>query len=98
MRSFNLFLLLFLFFSSVLNAQLREFGLSGVNGLTSEQLVKLSKGEIVFLNSDASKSENSLSLVEAVLIFNTPPNLAWSLISKTDDQPKYIDGCLEVKV
>ena len=66
--------------------------------MSSEELAKLAQGEIVFLNSDSSKTANESSLIEAAIVFSVSPEIAWKLISKTDDQPKYIDQCKDIKV
>jgi len=85
-------------FSTQAEAQQRDFGPTGIEGLSVEQLVKLYNGSILFLTTDPAKSGGTSSLTEAAVMFTVPPETAWKLISKTVDQPKYIDGCIEVKV
>jgi len=97
MKPFFRCILFALLFSPLCNGQNQDFGMAGLKGLSSVQLADLANGEIVFLNAD-NKNDNKSSLIEAALVFSATPATTWKLISKTEDQPKYIDHCKEVKV
>lgn len=85
-------------FSLICYGQKQDFGTWGLKGLSSEQLANLSNGEIVFLNDGIEKAGIKNPLIEAAMVFSASPERTWKLISKTDDQPKYISQCKEIKV
>jgi hypothetical protein len=76
-------------------AQNHEFGKDGLKGLTPEQLEELKKGRVVFHAAGSQKGE--ASLIEAIIVFNKTPQEAWILLSKTEDQVKYIDECIHIR-
>ncbi|MBF0121304.1 MAG: SRPBCC family protein [Desulfobacterales bacterium] len=82
------------------NAQMKDFGVDGLKGLTEEHKKKLSNGDIIIITTtdNNQKSESRSALIEAAVVFNNKPQKAWELISKTEEQPKYIKECKEIKV
>lgn len=96
MNRFLIYTLFISSFSLLCDGQKQDFGNTGLKGLSSEQLTKLASGEIVFISNDKGDSNNSL--IEAAIVFSAPPETAWKLISKTDDQPLYIDDCKDITV
>jgi hypothetical protein len=97
MNPFFIYMLFILTFSSSCYGQKQDFGGAGLKGLSPEQLTQLAKGDIVFLTADDGKHGAKNSLIEAALVFSVSPETTWKLISKTDDQPKYINQCKEIK-
>ena len=64
-----------------------NFGADGLKGISAEQQKMLAEGKIIFSTQDKSK-ENSL--IEAVVVFNQPIESTWSLLTKVDEQDKYL--------
>lgn len=95
MKAFFIYIV-FILFSSCCHGQNQDFGVAGLKGFSAEQLVNLSNGNIVFHNADNSEDRNSL--IEASIVFDASPEKTWELISKTDDQPLYIQQCKSIKV
>jgi len=76
-------------------AQNHEFGKDGLNGLTAEQLEDLEKGKVVFYATGYQIEK--ASLIKAAIVFNKTPQESWDLLSKTEDQVKYLDECVDVR-
>lgn len=76
-------------------AQNHEFGKDGLKGLTAEQLENLEKGKVVFSATGSQKGKTSL--IKATIVFNKTPQESWDLLSKTEDQVKYLDECIDVR-
>jgi hypothetical protein len=72
-----------------------DFGADGMNGISAEQKKILSEGKIVFSTQDKSK-ENSL--IEAVIVFNQPIDSTWSLLTRVDEQDKYLSEINKIKL
>jgi ribosome-associated toxin RatA of RatAB toxin-antitoxin module len=75
----------------------RDFGAEGTNGLTEDQKKKLATGEIVFTKS-ISGDETKSALIQAALVFNQSPEKVWALLSRTEDQAKYLNEVEELQV
>lgn len=84
--------------NSALFSQMNNFGTDGLSGLSKEQKEMLSKEAITVWISDRTNANSKNSLIEAAIIFNNTPETTWKLISKTEDQPLYLDDCKEIKV
>lgn len=76
-------------------AQNHEFGKYGLKGLTAEQREDLEKGKVVFYATGSQKGK--ASLIEATIVFNKTPQESWDLLSRTEDQVKYLDECIDVR-
>jgi hypothetical protein len=74
-----------------------DFGPDGLAGLTLKQREKLARGEIIRTESTVTTPEGK-TLIEAALVFNQPPEEVWRLLSKTEDQVKYLDEVKSVSV
>lgn len=98
LKLFSLYIIFILSGSHYAYTQPYAFGSTGILGLSTAQLVSLSKGDIVFLSPEKNKAGSKSALTEAAIVFSSSPEEAWKLISKTEDQAVYIDGCIEVKV
>ena len=94
-RKISLALILILLKVISVLAQNHEFGKDGLKGLTAEQLKELKKGNVVFY-ATGSQIETA-SRVKATIIFNKTPQESWDLLSKTEDQVKYLDECIDVR-
>lgn len=77
--------------------EMPDFGPDGLAGLTLEQKQKLAQGEII-LPESVVKTPGGKTLIEAALVFNKPPEEVWRLLSKTEDQVKYLDEVKKVTV
>jgi hypothetical protein len=82
-------------FSGIATADEPDFGADGLNGISIEQQKMLSEGKIVFSTKDKSK-ENSL--IEAVIVFNQPVESTWSLLTKVEEQDKYLGEIKKIKL
>jgi len=74
-----------------------DFGPDGLAGLSDVQIWRLSRGEVI-LPKSVSKTPAGQTLIEAALVFDRPPDEVWSLLSKTEDQHKYINEIKKVDV
>lgn len=76
---------------------LPEFGAGGLSGLTAEQKKQLEEGKIVFATvGSVAKSESEL--IYAAIVFNQPLEETWQLISRTEDQIKYLSNIDDLKI
>jgi uncharacterized protein YndB with AHSA1/START domain len=66
-----------------------DFGPRGLSGLTGEQREKLDRGEII-LPKGAVETSGEKTLIEAALIFAVPPAEVYRLLSRGEDQAKYL--------
>jgi hypothetical protein len=74
-----------------------EFGTDGLNGLSPAEKQQLESGKIVFStvgSISASKSE----LIHASIVFNKSLEETWGLISRTEDQIKYLSDIDDLKI
>jgi hypothetical protein len=69
--------------------EMPDFGPDGLAGLTLEQQEKLAQGKII-LPESVVKTPEGRTLIEAALVFDKPPEEVWQLLSKTEDQVKYL--------
>lgn len=74
-----------------------DFGPDGLAGLTLEQQENLSRGKII-LPESVVKTPEGKTLIEAALVFDKPPEEVWELLSKTEDQVKYLGNIKEATV
>jgi hypothetical protein len=77
--------------------EMPDFGPDGLAGLTPEQREKLSRGKII-LPESVVKTPGGKTLIEAALVFDKPPEEVWELLSKSEDQVKYLGNIKEAKV
>ncbi|MEW5901619.1 MAG: hypothetical protein AB1715_09180 [Acidobacteriota bacterium] len=70
--------------------EMPDFGPDGLAGITEAQKQQLYKGKII-LPDRVVLTPDGKRIVEAAIIFNQPPDKVWSLLSKTEDQSKYLD-------
>ena len=92
----TIFVLFFLLAVSTLAAATEtDFGADGLKGISAEQQKMLVEGKIAFSTQDKSK-ENSL--IEAVIVFNQPIESTWSLLTKVDEQDKYLSEINKIKL
>jgi len=98
MRTFmrDIILIFFLLVLGVqsLFADMPGFGPDGLSGLTGAQRQDLDKGKIVFSTTDAGGS----ALIEAAVVFDVPLQEAWRLLSRTEDQIKYLKEIYELNI
>ena len=92
------FIMMFVFRPVLTHPQeMPDFGPDGLAGLTLEQKQKLAQGEII-LPESVVETPGGKTLIEAALVFNKPPEEVWRLLSKTEDQVKYLDEVKKVTV
>jgi len=77
--------------------EMPDFGPDGLAGLTLEQQEKLSWGKIILPESVVMTPEGK-TLIEAALVFDKSPEEVWELLSKTEDQVKYLSNIKEATV
>lgn len=70
------------------------FGADGLSGLTEAQRQDLDKGKIVFSTTDTGGS----ALIEAAVVFDVSLQETWRLLSKTEDQIKYLKEIYELNI
>ncbi|SDY95549.1 SRPBCC family protein [Nitrosomonas sp. Nm58] len=78
-------------------AAIPDFGSNGLKDLDIQQTKLLANGEIVFTITNLATQEHSGS-IEAAVIFNQTPEQTWNLLSRAEDQVKYLRELEEVKV
>jgi hypothetical protein len=91
-------IILYLFIAvpiSAFNWDAPDFGPDGMTGLTDSQKCELKEGRIVFSATDKDKDS---SMIEAAIIFNKPPEAVWDILSKTEEQIKYLKEVDEIKL
>jgi hypothetical protein len=74
-----------------------DFGPDGLAGLSDVQIWRLSRGEVI-LPKSINKTPGGQTLIEAALVFDRPPEEVWDLLSKTEDQHRYIKEVKKVDV
>ncbi len=89
-------IILILLCGSVLFA-LPEFGADGMGGLTAEQKKQLEAGKAVF-TSKGSVATSESELIYVAIVFNRPVEETWRLISRTEDQDRYLSDIDELKI
>lgn len=95
----TLFIALFiLFIHNASFSKVPNFGKDGLAGLTLDQKVKLVKDGIIAGFSDNNKKNEKNSFIEAAVIFNQSIEITWKLLSKTENQPLYLEESKEIKV
>jgi len=72
-----------------------DFGQDGMMGMTDSQKKELSDGKIVFSTTDRDKDS---SLIEAAIVFNKSPQEVWDMLSKTEEQIKYLKEVNKIKL
>ncbi|HQP31256.1 MAG TPA: SRPBCC family protein [Deltaproteobacteria bacterium] len=82
--------------SSPCPAAVPDFGQDGLKGLDASQVKKLANGEIVFTFTDSATQAHS-GLIEAAVVFNQTPEQTWNLLSRTEDQAKYLKELEEAR-
>jgi len=82
--------------SSPCPAAVPDFGQDGLKGLDASQVKKLANGEIVFTFTDSATQAHS-GLIEAAVVFNQTPEQTWHLLSRTEDQAKYLKELEEAR-
>jgi len=76
---------------------LPEFGNEGLSGLSAVQKQQLGEGKIVFATvGSVAKSESEL--IYAAIVFNQPVEETWRLISRTEDQNRYLSDIDDLKI
>ncbi|MBP7583800.1 MAG: SRPBCC family protein [Spirochaetes bacterium] len=76
---------------------LPDFGNVGLNGLTEAQKQQLAAGKIVFATVGSIAKSDS-ELIYAAIVFNRPVEETWKLISRTEDQNKYLSSIDDLKI
>ncbi len=74
---------------SAASQEMPDFGPLGLSGLTGEQRKELDRGEIV-LPKSAVETSGDKTLIEAALVLAVPPDEAYLLLSRGEDQVKYL--------
>jgi len=74
-----------------------EFGAGGLDGLSEVKIRRLSQGEIV-LPKSLTRTAEGKTLIEAALVFDRPPEEVWRLLSRTEDQGRYLSEVQKVAV
>jgi len=74
-----------------------DFGADGLKGLTGQEKNQLAAGEVVFFTSD-SGDEVKHALIQAVVVFDQPPEKVWDLLYHTEDQIKYLEEIKDIQV
>ena len=64
-------------------------------GLTEAQINKVKSGEVVILDKDQSKGEESGRFIQAAVIFNQPIEVVWKLFRQTEKQEQYLPDLVE---
>ncbi len=59
-------------------------------GLSSQDLERLRKGELVFINDFSSEQSTSKGMVQAAIIFNQPIDTVWTLMAQGWRQEEYL--------
>jgi hypothetical protein len=72
-----------------------DYGQDGMMGLTDSQKKELSEGKIVFSTIDRNKGS---SLIEAAIVFNKSPEEVWEMLSKTEEQIRYLKEVNKIKL
>jgi hypothetical protein len=90
-------LLLSVLASSAAFQERPDFGSKGLSGLTAEQRKQLDRGEIV-LPKSAVETPGGKTLIEAALVFSTNPEEVYQLLSRGEDQAKYLKEVKSVVV
>jgi uncharacterized protein YndB with AHSA1/START domain len=89
--------LIFPVFTLSVSRQEIDFGPDGLAGLSEVQVWRLGRGEIV-LPASLIKTEEGKTLIEAALVFDRPPEEVWRLLSRTEDQARYLSEVQKVVV
>ncbi len=76
---------------------LPEFGTGGLNGLSADQKKQLEAGKTVFATV-GSVAKSDSELIYAAIVFNQPIEETWRLISKTEDQIRYLSDIDNLKI
>ncbi len=74
-----------------------DFGPDGLAGLSDVQIWRLTRGEVI-LPEGVTKTADGKTLIGAALVFSRPPDEAWRLLSKTEDQHLYVNEVKKVEV
>ncbi len=74
-----------------------DFGSDGLKDLDIEQRRRLASGEIVFTITNLTGQEHS-RLIQAAVIFNQTTEKTWELLSRIEDQVKYLEELEEARV
>jgi hypothetical protein len=87
-----------LFLSAVADSQNPpDFGPDGLAGLSQVKIWRLNRGEIILPESLAQTADGR-TLIEAALVFDRPREDVWRLLSRTEDQVKYLGEVKKVTV
>jgi hypothetical protein len=95
MRKIFIGIICLLVFSGLAAAGEPNFGNDGLKGISVEQQKELAGGKIIFSTTDKSK-ENSL--IEAAIVFNQPVETTWNLLTRVDEQDKYLAEIKKIKL
>ena len=74
-----------------------DFGPDGLAGLSQVKIWRLNRGEIV-LPESLVQTPDGRTLIEAALVFDRPPEEVWRLLSRTEDQVKYLGEVKKIAV
>ncbi|PKL74108.1 MAG: hypothetical protein CVV27_22185 [Candidatus Melainabacteria bacterium HGW-Melainabacteria-1] len=96
MKHIAIIIALILLCAGVLIA-LPEFGAEGLNGLSADQKKQLEAGKTVF-STVGSVAKSDSELIYAAIVFNKPIEETWRLISKTEDQIRYLSDIDDLKI
>jgi hypothetical protein len=95
MRKTFIGIICLLVFSGSAAAGEPNFGNDGLKGISIEQQKELDGGKIIFSTTDKSR-ENSL--IEAAIVFNQPVESTWNLLTRVDEQDKYLAEIKKIKL
>jgi uncharacterized membrane protein len=74
-----------------------DFGPDGLAGLSDVQILRLSRGEVI-LPKSVLKTPQGQTLIEAAVVFDRPPEEVWNLLTRTEDQRKYLKEVKKVDI
>jgi uncharacterized protein YndB with AHSA1/START domain len=88
-----------IFSAAILPASMEkpDFGPHGLAGLSEVKIWRLCRGEIV-LPESLAKTTDGKTLIEAALVFDQPPEEVWRLLSRTEDQWRYLSEVKKVVI
>lgn len=90
-------IILLLFLCVPVLIALPEFNSDGLNGLSAAQKQELAAGKIVFATVGSISASDS-ELIYAAIVFDRPIEETWRLISRTEDQIKYLSSIDNLKI
>jgi hypothetical protein len=94
-HSFRVFAVAILIAPAIAIAAGPNFGPKGMADLTPAQKTFLDKGGVVFATTEGSQKG---ALIEATILFDKTPQQTWELLTRTENQPKYLDECDKIEI